>query len=338
MKKFTLLHDINWWYEYEINNMIKEIIDLPEDEEIHFLINTNGGDVYLSMAIYSVLKRHKGKVVTEVLGKALSGGAMIFLAGDEKRAYENSTIMLHRASQLGYGNYMYYEEVAEDLKRVDNMLINNIVGNTEFSKEEVIEKLNKDWYMYGSEEILASGIKGISIIDEKYIDEDDKKEELDNKVAKKVDRNKKVDYKKIVEFKNRYKFFENLGNSGGIEQMPDKNKKVTEVTFTEEEVASKVNSAISGERERISKILNLSKIEVPENVAKAINESASYKDFAVSLVESDYFENKVKEEKKPEVNITGGIVGMSKAKIVQPEANKKSWAEDLAEKVMKEDE
>jgi ATP-dependent protease ClpP protease subunit len=69
---------------------------------INLYIHTNGGDAYATVGIVNRildLKDRGCKIVTIVMAKALSAGGYIFLMGDERIAYEGSTLMFHAMMQ-----------------------------------------------------------------------------------------------------------------------------------------------------------------------------------------------------------------------------------------------
>ena len=83
-----------------------EIDDIIFAEDLDFLgaeraldveINTPGGIVDVGVAIYNLLKKHKGPVSTRTNGQAASAGTLIFLGGDkDKRIVETgATLMVH---------------------------------------------------------------------------------------------------------------------------------------------------------------------------------------------------------------------------------------------------
>lgn len=67
-------------------------------------INSNGGDMFMGVAIHNAFKRHPGGVDTVVDGLAASAASMIFAAGEKRLIAKNGSVMIHNASSLFYGN------------------------------------------------------------------------------------------------------------------------------------------------------------------------------------------------------------------------------------------
>jgi ATP-dependent protease ClpP protease subunit len=76
----------------EMVNQISEITD------IEVVINTEGGSVLAGYSIYTALVRSSKRVTTIIDGLAASIGSIIFFAGEVRKAYEHSVLMVHNAS------------------------------------------------------------------------------------------------------------------------------------------------------------------------------------------------------------------------------------------------
>lgn len=63
---------------------------------IHVHLMTTGGVLNVGFAIYDVLRNYPGAIYTYAHGDVLSTGAILFLAGDARIAYPNTSLMLHR--------------------------------------------------------------------------------------------------------------------------------------------------------------------------------------------------------------------------------------------------
>ena len=83
------------------SNVIKGVqLMLAKDttKPIDIYINTFGGCVYSSFAIYDYLRAQTVEIRTYNLGCAMSGGSIIYLAGDVRYTYKNSVFMIHTVS------------------------------------------------------------------------------------------------------------------------------------------------------------------------------------------------------------------------------------------------
>ena len=62
---------------------IKNFLDEAKGKDINIYVNSGGGSVFAGMAIYNMLKRHKGYKTVYVDGLAGSIASVIALAGDK---------------------------------------------------------------------------------------------------------------------------------------------------------------------------------------------------------------------------------------------------------------
>lgn len=81
-----------------IVDFIESINGFEEITDIEVILNTEGGSVLAGYSIYSALVRSPKKVTTIIDGLAASIGSIIFFAGEIRKAYEHSVLMVHNAS------------------------------------------------------------------------------------------------------------------------------------------------------------------------------------------------------------------------------------------------
>jgi ATP-dependent Clp protease protease subunit len=79
-------------------------------DSVTLYINTSGGDEYLALAMFDLIKAHPHKIIGVVNGRCNSAGVLILLACDHRVCTENSSFLFH----LGSGEYGN----PEDLKQV----------------------------------------------------------------------------------------------------------------------------------------------------------------------------------------------------------------------------
>lgn len=148
-----------WWTKTISPEEVKEFLD-SNDGDIEVEISSYGGSFYAGMQIFNLLReyaKNKGKVTTIATAKAMSAASHIFLAGDERKAYSNTTIMCHCAWTYAYGN-------AHDMKRQERILdgIDGIQASLykRFQKRDLAEiksdMRDEMWYI-GEQQLLESG-------------------------------------------------------------------------------------------------------------------------------------------------------------------------------------
>lgn len=84
---------------------------------LHVRINSPGGDVFDSIAIYNALLDHPAKVKVTVDGLAASGASIIAMAGDHVTMNRAAQMMIHDAYTMTIGNEADLRDMADLLSR-----------------------------------------------------------------------------------------------------------------------------------------------------------------------------------------------------------------------------
>lgn len=103
---------------------IKEFLDQAKDKDINIYINSGGGSVFSGMAIYNMLKRHKGYKTVYIDGLAGSIASVIALAGDKVVIPSNAYFMIHKPWCSSAGNSNELREMANTLDKIEEGIIN----------------------------------------------------------------------------------------------------------------------------------------------------------------------------------------------------------------------
>lgn len=92
----------------------------PADNVITLVMNNPGGDVYHGMAIYDAIRACISHVTIKVYGHAMSMGAVILQAADERVLAPNAKVMIHYGYQGHASNHpRIVQRWCEEYKRVD---------------------------------------------------------------------------------------------------------------------------------------------------------------------------------------------------------------------------
>ena len=143
-------------------NVVKNIIGInmqqinkPTEwvDPIILLINSHGGLLDVTNSIIDAISTSVVPVWTVNMGNALSGGCLIFLAGEKRFTTANSWAMAHAGSGGVSGNY---NETVEQTKvwneQVKNMG-NYIVSRTGIDDKTWKKYKNKDWWLNADQQI-----------------------------------------------------------------------------------------------------------------------------------------------------------------------------------------
>ena len=123
------------------------------DKDVYIYINSPGGSVSSTIAIYDTIQYIKSDVSTICIGMAASGAALILASGAKGKrfALPNSRIMVHQPLGGAQGQVTDIEIQTRELKRIKDS-INKILTHHTGQKLEKIEKdTERDFYMTSQE-------------------------------------------------------------------------------------------------------------------------------------------------------------------------------------------
>ena len=106
-----------------IPQVAAEIAAAKESGQITLVISSPGGDAFVGLAVYDMLKNSSLKVRTEIIGICASAASTIALAGDERAMGEHSMIMLHPAWVSIAGNASELREQAQVLESITARMV-----------------------------------------------------------------------------------------------------------------------------------------------------------------------------------------------------------------------
>lgn len=238
MTKISISGEIARW-GFSARWLSEKLNNLTGDIEIE--ISSYGGDVFEGIDMFNMIRtyaKEKGKVTTIVNGKAMSIASLIYLAGDTKKAFENSTIMIHKAWTFLGGNADELLQEAKILDSIDNILVSEYNKYMTEDKAAIKDILAKEGWFIGKDELVKTGF-----VDE-FIDSADKASDL--ALSKKAFTKNMSDFSAKAKEENIKPDFEAVAkaieNMGGIKSaaMPSDNEKLVNsnqgVHMTEAEI------------------------------------------------------------------------------------------------------
>ncbi len=112
---------IGGWWGMLASEFIAEINKITTNN-IRVRINSPGGSVFDSIAIYNALVAHPANIIAHVDSLAASGASIIAMSGDKRVMGIGSQMMIHDAAGLEIGNAAIMREMADFLdKQSDNI-------------------------------------------------------------------------------------------------------------------------------------------------------------------------------------------------------------------------
>ena len=181
-RTITLFNDVE---ESTVSSAVEKIVQINQDDEawirnvysameasgakfskteiemphIQVLLSTYGGVVYDGLSLYDAIKNSKTEVDITCFGKIMSMGIVILLAAKNRKAYRNTTFMIHELSGGVIGKIADMEESIDESKRINNILFDIIEKETNITKSKLMDiyERKKDWFIT-ADEALELGI------------------------------------------------------------------------------------------------------------------------------------------------------------------------------------
>jgi ATP-dependent Clp protease protease subunit len=172
-----LIGEINYARAAEVIMKILYLDNLKRGREISLYINSPGGTVDDTMAIYDTIQFVGSPIATYCIGRAQSGGAVVLAAGTKGKRYAlpHAKIMLHQPWGGVTGQASDIQIQAEEILRAKQTINRILAKHTGQPLEKIAEETERDRYM-SAEEAKQYGLIDEVLHEEEKKSEDEKKE------------------------------------------------------------------------------------------------------------------------------------------------------------------
>lgn len=139
-------------YSGNANEVVMKLLFLQSEnkkKDIYFYINSPGGDVVATLAIYDVMQILTCPVATYCVGQAASGAAVLLAGGSKGKRYAlpNSRIMIHQPHGGVGGQVSDIEIQAFEILRY-RQLLNEILGkHCGKPVDQIARDMDRDFFM-----------------------------------------------------------------------------------------------------------------------------------------------------------------------------------------------
>jgi len=132
---------------------------VKRDQDINFYINSPGGVVDDTLAMYDIMRFLTCDIATYCIGRAESGGAIVFMAGKKGKRYilPNAKVMIHQPFGGVYGQAADIEIQAEEILKTKNVLVNVMAKCTGQTPERCREDSERDRF-FDAKQAVEYGI------------------------------------------------------------------------------------------------------------------------------------------------------------------------------------
>ncbi|MCE3018833.1 MAG: ClpP family protease [Pirellula sp.] len=164
-------------YTGNANEVVMKLLFLQSEnrrKDIHFYINSPGGEVVSTLAIYDTMQMLSCPVATYCVGQAASGGAVLLAGGSPGKRYclPNSTVMVHQPHGGVRGQISDIEIQANEILRMRTQLNEILAKHTGKSVDQIAKDTDRDFFL------TANDAKEYGIVDhlltKQIVDEDSK--------------------------------------------------------------------------------------------------------------------------------------------------------------------
>ena len=128
-------------------------------KDINLYINSPGGVVEDTLAIYDIMQFVACDIATYCIGRAESGGAVVLMAGKKGKRYilPNAKVMIHQPFGGVYGQAADIEIQAEEILKTKDALINIMAKCTGQPVEKLREDSERDRF-FEAKDAVAYGL------------------------------------------------------------------------------------------------------------------------------------------------------------------------------------
>jgi len=166
-------------FDGNANELVMKLLYLQSEnrrKDIHFYINSPGGSVSATLAIYDTMQMISCPVATYCVGLAASGGAVLLAGGAKGRRYAlaHAKVMIHQPYGGVGGQVSDIEIQAEEIVKTRAVLNEILAEHTSQPIERIAKDCDRDFYMNAVES------KEYGIVDDILSRQTDSEEDSDD--------------------------------------------------------------------------------------------------------------------------------------------------------------
>jgi ATP-dependent Clp protease protease subunit len=149
-------------YDGNANEVVMKLLYLQSEnrrKDIHFYINSPGGSVTATMAMYDTMQIISCPVATYCVGLAASGGAVLLAGGTKGKRYAlpHAKMMIHQPSGGVGGQVSDIEIQANEIIKTREELNRVLASHTGQPVEKIAKDVDRDFYL-NAEEAKSYGL------------------------------------------------------------------------------------------------------------------------------------------------------------------------------------
>lgn len=152
VKGTIVSNDDKWiydWLDYEATapKDIEKAIKEADGDDITFVINSGGGDVFAGNEINYLISQYRGNTVADVVGIAASIATVICCGANKVRMAAGAQYMIHNVSGSASGDCRELKKVSDILKNANKTISNTYRLKTGMDEKALLDLMNKETWM-----------------------------------------------------------------------------------------------------------------------------------------------------------------------------------------------
>lgn len=132
---------------------IRAALDQIGPRPVVLEINSPGGDAFVGVTIFNLLRKHPAPVKAEILGLAASAASILAMGASRIEMAKNSEMMIHNASLWAAGPVSVMRQAVDILERMDASLAETYAARSGQPVDEIARLMEKTTFLSASEAI-----------------------------------------------------------------------------------------------------------------------------------------------------------------------------------------
>ena len=160
------------------NEVVMKLLYLQSEnkkKDINFYLNSPGGDVIATLAIYDVMQILSCPIATYCVGQAASGAAVLLAGGTKGKrfALPNSRVMIHQPHGGVGGQVSDIEIQADEILRMRDVLNDILAHHTGKPVDQIVKDMDRDFFMTAPDAKEYGLVDQITVKQERDADDDE---------------------------------------------------------------------------------------------------------------------------------------------------------------------
>lgn len=153
-----------------VEKVILPLKDFEEDDSlapVKLILSTPGGSVADGLILCNIIDGYKKPLEIYIMGYSCSMGTLFICAGNKnpnvkKFCYPFSFALFHSGYTVLEGESLSVKDTMSQNQKVDNMIKDYVVANTNITEEEYTANERRQWYL-NAQEMKAKGLIDVII-------------------------------------------------------------------------------------------------------------------------------------------------------------------------------